>query len=140
MRVVTKPVSTWLWLVTGLGGMVIGYAAVFATQHFFYFSGLVLFGWIAACASGLLLTIGALLAFRQPAQTVAGSGSLVTLAVWVVCLGVAYFGSHKRFPIVNDLASVQIRLTRGTCLGLCPAYEVEIRGDGSVRYDGYANV
>lgn len=120
--------------------MALGFAAMLTAHYFFYLSGLVLFGWIAVCSAGLALAVGAFLAFGEPRQNVTLSGSLLGLTVWVVCLGGAYWGSHRRFPPVDDLASVQIRLTRGPCLGFCPAYEVDVRGDGSVRYNGYTNV
>src|SRR5690606_34028821 len=35
---------------------------------------------------------------------------------------------------------VRIVLARSGCFGACPAYSVEIRGDGSVLYDGRAFV
>lgn len=42
---------------------------------------------------------------------------------------------HVDFPS-GDLAGVRIRLERTGCFGSCPAYSVEIRGDGSVIYTG----
>ena len=39
-------------------------------------------------------------------------------------------------PEVRDWSSVRIKLTRTMCFGYCPAYSVEIAGDGSVEYHG----
>jgi uncharacterized protein DUF6438 len=43
------------------------------------------------------------------------------------------------FPKVKDLASVKITLRRTSCFGACPAYRVEVHGDGTVRFqwEGY---
>lgn len=43
------------------------------------------------------------------------------------------------FPAV-DARNVTIRLERGPCFGTCPAYAVEIHGDGRVIYTGEAYV
>lgn len=43
---------------------------------------------------------------------------------------------HVDFPDLKDWSSMVIRLVRGGCLGTCPSYTVEIRGDGMVLYDG----
>lgn len=40
------------------------------------------------------------------------------------------------FPDIKDWSSLHITLTRGMCLGRCPAYSVEIDGDGTVTYQG----
>ena len=40
------------------------------------------------------------------------------------------------FPQVHDWNSVRITLERTECFGSCPAYSVEIRGDGTVTYTG----
>jgi hypothetical protein len=40
------------------------------------------------------------------------------------------------FPEISDWNSLRITLERGGCLGTCPIYKVEIRGDGTVLYDG----
>lgn len=44
------------------------------------------------------------------------------------------------FPDVADRESVRISLTRTACFGTCPAYTVQIRGDGLVSYAGQAHV
>jgi len=44
------------------------------------------------------------------------------------------------FPEIHDWNSLRITLSRSGCYGSCPTYEVEIHGDGSVLYDGKANV
>ena len=46
----------------------------------------------------------------------------------------------RTFPEVKDWSSVRFGLVRTSCFGSCPAYEVEIRGDGSVLYKGERNV
>jgi hypothetical protein len=45
---------------------------------------------------------------------------------------------HKTipFPTIRDWNSVRIALTRTACFGTCPAYRVEIHGDGAVLYEG----
>lgn len=51
-----------------------------------------------------------------------------------------YSGPEDRsFPNSVDLNEVRIRLMRGACLGTCPIYELEIRGDGSVTYHAGAH-
>ncbi len=41
------------------------------------------------------------------------------------------------FPEIRDWKSLRITLGRRQCLGTCPAYDVEIDGDGSVTFTGY---
>jgi hypothetical protein len=63
-------------------------------------------------------------------------------------LGATYFGGRRQVPPptrhapVPDgpLASVRITLQRTGCFGSCPAYAVEIGGDGVVKYHGGAYV
>lgn len=45
-------------------------------------------------------------------------------------------GSTTPHPTVSDWNSVRIKLERTGCFGFCPAYTVEIRGDGAVTYCG----
>jgi ankyrin repeat protein len=40
------------------------------------------------------------------------------------------------FPQIHEWNSVKIMLSRTGCLGVCPGYEVEIHGDGTVLYNG----
>jgi ankyrin repeat protein len=40
------------------------------------------------------------------------------------------------FPEIKDWNSLRITLQRTGCLGMCPEYSVEIRGDGSVTFTG----
>jgi len=47
---------------------------------------------------------------------------------------------HRPFPEINDWNTLRIGLKRGTCFGSCPAYDLEIRGDGTVRYKGQVHV
>lgn len=41
------------------------------------------------------------------------------------------------FPQIRDWSSLRIRLERTTCYGWCPAYSVEIDGNGSVSWFGW---
>lgn len=43
---------------------------------------------------------------------------------------------HVPFPQIKNLKSLRITLERTTCFGSCPAYRVEIGGDGSLVYQG----
>ena len=43
---------------------------------------------------------------------------------------------HVPFPKVKDWKTVKITLARTGCFGTCPSYKVEVRGDGSVLYEG----
>jgi len=45
-------------------------------------------------------------------------------------------GGNVPFPTVHDWASVKIALKRTVCLGACPAYDVEIDGNGDVLFTG----
>jgi hypothetical protein len=48
---------------------------------------------------------------------------------------------HVPFPKVKDWKTVKITLARtGGCFGSCPSYQVEVRGDGSVLYEGQGGV
>jgi ankyrin repeat protein len=47
---------------------------------------------------------------------------------------------HVPFPEVKDWKTVKITLARTGCFGACPSYEVEVRGDGSVFYEGHSYV
>ena len=51
------------------------------------------------------------------------------------------FDTQFVFPKVNlsnyDLNTVNITMLRGLCLGSCPAYYLEIHGDGKVIYRGH---
>lgn len=44
--------------------------------------------------------------------------------------------THEAFPTINNLSGVVMTLSRSGCFGTCPAYSIEIRGDGSVTYKG----
>ncbi|MGO1080471.1 DUF6438 domain-containing protein [Inquilinus sp. CA228] len=49
-------------------------------------------------------------------------------------------GCQTQFPKVSEASEVEIRLTRSACFGWCPAYAVDIAGDGSVTYEGGSSV
>lgn len=48
--------------------------------------------------------------------------------------------THVPFPEIRDWSKLQITLERTSCFGRCPAYKVEIHGDGSVVYTGISSV
>jgi hypothetical protein len=48
--------------------------------------------------------------------------------------------AHVPFPEIHDWNSLRITLNRSGCYGMCSTYEIEIRGDGTVLYDGQAYV
>jgi len=47
---------------------------------------------------------------------------------------------HRTFPKILDWSTLRIGLKRGSCFGSCPAYDLEIQGDGTVKYKGAAYV
>ncbi|MGA9796003.1 MAG: DUF6438 domain-containing protein [Rhizomicrobium sp.] len=47
---------------------------------------------------------------------------------------------RAEFPQIHDWNTLKISLQRTMCLGTCPAYGVDIHGDGSVVYNGHAYV
>jgi ankyrin repeat protein len=44
--------------------------------------------------------------------------------------------THQEFPGSQGTAGVVMTLSRSGCYGTCPAYNLEIRGDGTVIYEG----
>ena len=48
--------------------------------------------------------------------------------------------AHVPFPEIHDWNSLRITLNRSGCYGMCSTYEIEIRGGGTVLYDGQAYV
>lgn len=60
----------------------------------------------------------------------------------VVAAPADYNGPPDRsFPAApNEIENVRIRLIRAGCYGGCPAYELEINGNGQVRYVGHEHV
>lgn len=48
--------------------------------------------------------------------------------------------THTAFPTMTDRNTLRITLRRTMCHGVCPQYDVEIRGDGTVAYRGHAFV
>jgi hypothetical protein len=48
---------------------------------------------------------------------------------------------RRHLPIPHGpSSSIRIRLTRSNCFGTCPAYSIELHGDGSASYNGAAHV
>jgi hypothetical protein len=46
------------------------------------------------------------------------------------------FGKHYAFPNIRNWNSLRIVLMRAPCFGTCPGYSLEIRGNGSVKFEG----
>ena len=44
------------------------------------------------------------------------------------------------FPAIHDWSTLKITLQRTMCFGRCPAYTVEIAGDGTVNWHGSSDV
>ena len=44
------------------------------------------------------------------------------------------------FPEIKDWNSLRMGLKRTQCFGSCPAYSVEVRGDGGVEFNGESNI
>jgi hypothetical protein len=59
--------------------------------------------------------------------------------VWIVP-PVQWASPRVPFPAIHNWDTLRIRLSRTGCYGVCPAYSVEIRGDGEVLFDGEQNV
>jgi ankyrin repeat protein len=57
------------------------------------------------------------------------------MSIWVEPEGVSET-PDLAFPEIKDRRSLQVTLQRGACYGQCPSYDIEIRGDGTVTYDG----
>lgn len=45
-------------------------------------------------------------------------------------------GPHVDFPEVKQFKSLVMSLDRTGCFGMCPAYTIEVHGDGTVLYNG----
>src|SRR5271166_2232153 len=43
---------------------------------------------------------------------------------------------HEPFPEITSSSNVVMKLSRSGCFGTCPAYSIEIHGDGAVNYSG----
>ena len=48
--------------------------------------------------------------------------------------------TNTPFPEIKDYSSLKMRLERTECFGACPAYSIEVKGDGSVDFIGKSNV
>ena len=47
---------------------------------------------------------------------------------------------HRPFPEIHDSSTLRIGLKQGSCFGSCATYDLEIRGDRTVRYKGQSDV
>lgn len=48
--------------------------------------------------------------------------------------------ADRRFPVETPPSLTSIALRRSGCYGSCPAYRVEVHGDGRVDYEGFSDV
>ena len=77
----------------------------------------------------------------QIGDTMRNANKHVTaLALTAACVAYASGSSEQALPAGFDPSQVVMRLERGRCHGSCPEYSVEIRGDGSVTYEGKSSV
>jgi len=68
---------------------------------------------------------------------------LISIALRALVM-IASLGFHAQevqsqiiaFPVPREWTTIKIDLWRSGCLGFCPAYRLEIRGDGTVSYEG----
>lgn len=60
-------------------------------------------------------------------------------SVWIIP-PVQWAPIHVPFPEISNWNTLRIKLTRTYCYGMCPAYTVEVHGDGQVLFDGQGNV
>jgi len=75
-----------------------------------------------------------------------GVGTIVTLVIVALAFGMFLvvwsdpslgdYGPTVPFPKIRDWQTLRITLSRGLCFGWCPAFDVEVRGDGTVLYNG----
>ncbi|MGK9230534.1 ankyrin repeat domain-containing protein [Inquilinus limosus] len=61
------------------------------------------------------------------------------MAVTILACGILS-GCQAPFPKVAEASKIDIQLMRSACFGWCPAYVVDITGDGSVTYEGFSSV
>jgi hypothetical protein len=76
---------------------------------------------------------------QRTATAVVFIGLILGLAAYIIFVADSFsggYGPHVVFPPIHDRDSLRIMLTRTPCLGPCPSYSVEIRGDGTVIYEG----
>jgi hypothetical protein len=69
-----------------------------------------------------------------------GAAVRATEQDFVMVLPLEQWGKRAPFPDVQNMATLRMTLARSMCLGPCPAYTVEIRGDGTVQFEGLAHV
>lgn len=76
---------------------------------------------------------------HRSAIAVASICIILGLAAYLIVIVDSYsggYGRHVPFPALRDYDSLRMKLTRTFCLGTCPDYSVEVRGDGTVIYEG----
>lgn len=70
-----------------------------------------------------------------------GRAVAVTFEFAIVLRSRDYYGPEvRKLPENPDLSTLRIRLNRSRCYGTCPAYTVEVHGDGTVIYHGESSV
>jgi hypothetical protein len=75
-----------------------------------------------------------------------GVGTIVTLVIVALAFGLFLvvwsdpssgdYGPSVPFPKIRNWQTLRVTLSRGLCFGFCPAFDVEVRGDGTVVYNG----
>jgi hypothetical protein len=69
-----------------------------------------------------------------------GAGPAASELKTIVVPPLGFWGPHVPFPKIKNMKTLRITLTRSACFGRCPAYTVEVRGDGTVRFSGLGGV
>ena len=95
--------------------------------------------WFAAISIGALMA-GFLIGPTLGAQTQPGITGYYTGGPNAKLPNGGRPAAHVPFPEIRDWSSLRIRLVRGMCMGSCPVYSIEIRGDGTVTYNGVSSV
>jgi ankyrin repeat protein len=66
-----------------------------------------------------------------------GATVRASITDYVLVLPPVQWAANKvAFPEIKDWDSLRIKLERTPCYGMCPGYFLEIRGDGSVTFNG----
>jgi hypothetical protein len=61
---------------------------------------------------------------------------LVAYLLYLIGSFLGGYGGHVALPPIKNHDSLRMMLSRTSCFGTCPDYSVEIRGDGTVIYEG----
>jgi ankyrin repeat protein len=69
-----------------------------------------------------------------------GSPARVKIQDWVNVYPPERWGATVPFPAKVDKSTLEITLKRTSCFGDCPSYQVALRGDGAVLFNGQAQI